>query len=85
MDVEDAAPGVDDGDLRSDRLRLFKEQLSKNRPASDDPIFFKDLLQLINKGLTTGQLFGSAEATLACKAMEAEDKLMMSDEVVYII
>lgn len=46
---------------------------------------FTDLLELINQGLPTEQLFGTAEATIACEVMGEAEELMLSGGVVYKI
>jgi DNA replication licensing factor MCM3 len=71
--------------LRPERLAVFREQLRKNRPMDDEPAHFRELLQTINEGLSTDQLFGTAEARLACEVMAAEEKLMISEDTIYYI
>jgi len=51
----------------------------------DESIFLADLLQHINEGLSTEELFGTGEATEACLAMQAAEELMISDGIVYKI
>lgn len=38
---------------------------------------------MVNEGLTTGALFGTAEATALCQVMSDADELMISDGIVY--
>jgi DNA replication licensing factor MCM3 len=48
-------------------------------------MFLADLLKLVNEGLSTDELFGTAEATEACQAMTDADELMISEGIVYKI
>lgn len=42
-----------------------------------------DLVELVNGGLSTDALFGTAEATAICQFMTDSDELMMSDGIIY--
>jgi DNA replication licensing factor MCM3 len=57
---------------------LFATQLQDT-----EEIFLAQLLELINDGLPTGQLYGTAEATEACNVMQENDELMVSGGIVY--
>lgn len=48
-------------------------------------MFFTELVEIINEGLGTDSLFGTKEAAEACKVMEAEEQLMLSEGIVYKI
>lgn len=39
-----------------------------------------DLVPMINEGLTTGELFGSAEAVEALRAMGQSEEVMLDDD-----
>ena len=39
-----------------------------------------DLVPMINEGLTTGELFGSAEAVGALQAMGQSEEVMLDDD-----
>lgn len=43
------------------------------------------MLEMINEGLPTEELFGTVEATAACNVMSDENELMLSEGIVYII
>jgi DNA replication licensing factor MCM3 len=40
---------------------------------------------MINEGLSTNELFGTAEGQAACEAMQDANELMISDNIVYKI
>jgi len=70
------------------RLQLFRSRLANifaTRMQDEEQIFLTELLQLINEGLTTDSLFGTAEATDACQVMQDNEELMISDGIVYKI
>ena len=48
-------------------------------------MFLKDLLSMLNEGLSTNELFGTAEATAACEIMGEANELMLSEGIVYKI
>ena len=50
-----------------------------------EQVFFTDLLSMINEGLETDALFGTAEATAACEVMGEANELMLSEGIVYKI
>ncbi|KAG6866886.1 hypothetical protein C0991_008823 [Blastosporella zonata] len=83
-----AAPAPTDGKIRPARLQLFRSRLATvfaTHLQDDEQIFLTDLLKFINEGLTTDTLFGTAEATEACQAMQDNEELMISDGIVYKI
>jgi DNA replication licensing factor MCM3 len=51
----------------------------------EEQMIFTELLELVNQGLPTDELFGTAEATAACNAMGEANELMLSDGIVYKI
>lgn len=72
----------------SDRLQLFRSRLANifaTRLQDDEQIFLTALLEFVNEGLATDALFGTAEATEACEAMQDNEELMISDGIVYKI
>ncbi|EKM83502.1 hypothetical protein AGABI1DRAFT_66172 [Agaricus bisporus var. burnettii JB137-S8] len=77
---------VADGKIRPDRLQFFRTRLANlfaTRLQDTEEIFLVQLLELINDGLPTEQLYGTAEATEACNAMQENDELMVSGGIVY--
>lgn len=54
-----------------------------SRLQDEEQIFLADLVELVNTGLPTDALFGTAEATAICQVMTDSDELMMSDGIVY--
>lgn len=48
-----------------------------------DEILLSTLLQQINEGLSTDEMFGTAEATAAAEIMTEAEELMLSGGVVY--
>jgi DNA replication licensing factor MCM3 len=70
----------------STRQRLFETRIAHIFSTSmqdDDSMFLSDLVEKINEGLGIDSLFGTEEATEACLKMQEEDKLMISDGIVY--
>ncbi|KAG6814038.1 hypothetical protein H0H92_003888 [Tricholoma furcatifolium] len=79
---------AEDGNIRPERLSLFRSRLATvfaTLLQDEEQIFLTDLLKFVNEGLNTGTLFGTAEASLACQAMQDNDELMISDGIVYKI
>lgn len=66
--------------FRTKLAHLFATQLQ-----DDEQIYLADLLPLINEGLTTDVLFGTAEATAICQVMTDANEIMISDGIVYKI
>ncbi|KAG6919593.1 MCM DNA helicase complex subunit [Tephrocybe rancida] len=88
MDTSQVAAPADDGKIRPERLQLFRSRLANifaTLLQDDEQIFLTDLLKFVNEGLTTDNLFGTAEATEACQAMQDNEELMISDGIVYKI
>ncbi|KII93706.1 hypothetical protein PLICRDRAFT_102086 [Plicaturopsis crispa FD-325 SS-3] len=90
MDIEHPAPAQpsEDGAIRPDRLQLFRGRLSNLfgvQLRDEEQVFLPQLLEMINDGLPTNALFGTAEATAACLAMQEVNELMISDGIVYKI
>jgi DNA replication licensing factor MCM3 len=70
------------------RMQLFRSKLANlfaNRLQDEEQIFLTDLLELINEGMDTTALFGTAEATAACDVMQEAEELMISEGIVYKI
>jgi len=71
---------------RFNRLHLFRGRLANlfsTRLQDEEQIFLAQLVEMVNEGLTTGALFGTAEATALCQVMSDADELMISDGIVY--
>lgn len=70
------------------RLQTFRSRLANlfaTRLQDTEQMFLKDLLSMLNEGLSTNELFGTAEATAACEAMGEANELMLSEGIVYKI
>ena len=68
------------------RLQLFRARVSKifaTRLQDEETIYLKELLELVNEGLTTDSLFGTSEATQICEFMGQNDEIMISEGIVY--
>ncbi|KAF8632620.1 hypothetical protein AX15_001822 [Amanita polypyramis BW_CC] len=82
------AAGSEDGQILPERLQFFRTRLAHvfaTRLQDVEQVFLTELVEIINEGLVTDVLFGTREATLACKAMEADEQLMISEGIVYKI
>jgi DNA replication licensing factor MCM3 len=69
-------------------LAFWQQRLAKLYSTTlqdKEEFYFNTLVELINEGLPTEQMFGTVEATAACKAMEAQNTLMLGDDIVYKI
>ncbi|KAG6837868.1 MCM DNA helicase complex subunit [Arthromyces matolae] len=85
--IPTSGPG-DDGKIRPERLQLFRSRLANifgTILQDDEQVLLTELLKLVNEGLTTDSLFGTAEATEACEAMGDNEELMISEGIVYKI
>ncbi|KAI0666348.1 ATP dependent DNA helicase [Trametes maxima] len=83
-----AAGGGGQQGIRPDRLSLFRKRLSTlfaTKLVDDDQMYLHTLLEMINEGLSTSELFGTAEATAACNIMTDASEIMLSDGIVYKI
>ena len=70
------------------RLELFRQRVVKLFASSledEEHFYFDKFLEMVNEGLPTNALFGTAEATAACRIMSDADQLLLSDGVVYKI
>lgn len=68
------------------RLQLFRSRVANLFASSlqdEEQIFLAELVELVNAGLPTDGLFGTAEATAICKFMTDSDELMLSDGIIY--
>ncbi|KAJ8083686.1 MCM DNA helicase complex subunit [Marasmius tenuissimus] len=86
VDMQPPTAGVtEDGAIRPERLELFRTRFLHAFNAMGDPELcpLPQLVEAVNAGLATDQLFGTAEATLGCKAMEDAEQCMISDNTVY--
>jgi DNA replication licensing factor MCM3 len=69
-------------------MKLFRSKLASlfaTRLQDEEQIFLTDLLELVNEGMDTTALFGTAEATAACDVMQEAEELMISEGIVYKI
>lgn len=67
---------------------MFRTRLAKlfaSTLQDDEQWYLADLLAAVNQGLSTDDLFSTAEATAACQAMSDVNELMISDGIVYKI
>ena len=65
---------------------MFRTKLAKVFATREEEEFaFTNVLELINEGLSTDQLFGTAEATAACNTMADADEIMYYEGVVHKI
>ncbi|KAK0245875.1 ATP dependent DNA helicase [Armillaria nabsnona] len=74
------------GKMNPERYTLFRTRVSKlfsSKLSDDESVFLKDLLEMVNEGLSTDMLFGTAEATEACQIMTDAEELMLSEGIVY--
>ncbi|KAK0233269.1 MCM2/3/5 family-domain-containing protein [Armillaria fumosa] len=74
------------GRMNPERYALFRTRVSKlfsSKLSDDESVFLRDLLEMVNEGLSTEMLFGTAEATEACQIMTDAEELMLSDGIVY--
>lgn len=70
------------------RLKFFRKRLAtlfSSTLQDEEQIFFAQLLEMLNEGLPTDELFGTAEATAACQAMSEQNELLLSEGIVYKI
>ena len=69
-------------------MQLFRTRLAKLFATSlqdEESMLLSTLLEMVNDGLPTDTLFGTAEATAACQVMSDANELMLSDGIVYRI
>ncbi|PPQ62751.1 hypothetical protein CVT24_000445 [Panaeolus cyanescens] len=81
-----ASATVGNGNVRADRVDLFRSRVADvfNTTMRDsETIFLTELLEGVNKGLSTDALFGTQEATDICEIMSERDELMISEGIVY--
>lgn len=68
------------------RLQLFRSRVANlfaSRLQDEEQVFLAELVELVNTGLPTDALFGTAEATAICQVMTDSDELMVSDGIIY--
>ncbi|CDO70223.1 hypothetical protein BN946_scf184942.g23 [Trametes cinnabarina] len=83
-----AEPAAEQPGIRPDRLKLFRTRLAQlfaTKLVDEDQMYLHTLLEMINEGLQTNELFGTAEATAACNIMTDANEIMLSDGIVYKI
>ena len=69
--------------LYDPRFQQFRSKLAKifsTKLEDSENVKLTDLLPMINEGLTAGQLFGSAEAVEALRAMGQSEEVMLDDD-----
>ena len=69
-------------------LKLFRTRLAHvfaTKLVDEDQAYLHDLVEMVNEGLPTQELFGTAEATAACNVMTDANEIMLSDGIVYKI
>ncbi|KAF8971446.1 ATP dependent DNA helicase [Flammula alnicola] len=82
----EAPTAASDGKVRNDRLQLFRSRVSKifaTRLQDEETVFLKDLVELVNEGLSVNTLYATGEATRLCEIMGETDELMISEGIVY--
>ncbi|KAG1783608.1 MCM2/3/5 family-domain-containing protein [Suillus placidus] len=75
-----------EGGVPPERLQLFRARLANlfsTRLQDEEQVFLAELVEMVNEGLPTDALFGTAEATAACQVMSDADELMISEGIVY--
>ncbi|KAF5384042.1 hypothetical protein D9757_006986 [Collybiopsis confluens] len=88
VDMVDGAPADSDGSGKIARTKLFRTKVSQlwtTKLRDEDQVLLKDLLPMVNEGLSTNELFGSKEATEILNEMQEKDELMITEDVVYRI
>jgi DNA replication licensing factor MCM3 len=68
------------------RLAFFRSRLANlyaTKLVDEEAVLFPTLLQHLNEGLSTDELFGTAEATAAAEIMTEAEELMLSGGIVY--
>ncbi|KAF9243837.1 MCM2/3/5 family-domain-containing protein [Melanogaster broomeanus] len=89
LQMDEVPPAVgpaQDGGVSPGRLQLFRSRLANlyaTRLPDEEQVFLTELLEMVNEGLPTDALFGTAEATAICQIMTDSDELMLSDGIVY--
>lgn len=72
----------------SNRFQFFRTRVAQafaTRLQDVEQVFLAELVEIINEGLGTDLLFGTKEVAQACKVMEDEEQLMLSEGIVYKI
>lgn len=67
-------------------MQVFRSRVSKifvTRMQDEETIFLTDLVEMVNEGMSTENLFGTTEATQICEIMGENDELMISEGIVY--
>ncbi|KAI8995425.1 ATP dependent DNA helicase [Trametes punicea] len=86
--VDAAGAAGEQQGIRPDRLKLFRARLAQlfaTKLVDEDQMYLHTLVEMINEGLSTNELFGTAEATAACNIMTDANEVMLSDGIVYKI
>ncbi|KAK0208392.1 ATP dependent DNA helicase [Desarmillaria ectypa] len=86
MVVSSSGSAAASGKMGPERYDFFRSRVSKlfgSKLCDDESVFLKDLLEMVNEGLSTDMLFGTVEATEACQIMTDAEELMLSEGIVY--
>lgn len=70
------------------RLAMWRDRVAniwRHRLVDVEQAFLTDVLEMVNDGLGTDALYGTAEATAACLIMQDANELMLSDGIIYTI
>ncbi|KAJ3933024.1 MAG: MCM2/3/5 family-domain-containing protein [Lentinula lateritia] len=87
-DMVDNAPAESEEMRKSTRTKTFRSKIShlwSTTLQDQEQIPLKDLLPMVNEGLTTNDLFGTKEATDILQNMQENDELMLAEDIVYRI
>ncbi|KAJ3784282.1 MCM2/3/5 family-domain-containing protein [Lentinula aff. detonsa] len=74
--------------MKSNRTRTFRSKIShlwSTALQDQEQVLLKELLPMVNEGLSTNELFGTKEATEILQVMQENDELMLAEDVVYRI
>jgi len=70
------------------RLDLFRQRVTQAFSSimqDAESILLSELVTFVNEGLSTDDLFGTAEATALCQKMQDDEMLMISEGTVFKI
>lgn len=68
---------------QTNRFQLFRSKLAKifsTKLQDSENVKLTELVPMVNEGFTTEELFGSAEAVEALKAMSRSEEVMLDDD-----
>jgi hypothetical protein len=69
------------------RMRLFQENLNRviSNPLYENSISLEDLIREINNNLPENQVYTSEEINAALKKMQDRNKVMITNDIIYMI